>query len=48
MADETFPDSDAPYDPVTGFNGGPIVGPQPTGGPLTALAAAALIDKEVG
>jgi hypothetical protein len=36
-------------DPVYGINGGPVEGPVGTlGVPLTAAAAAALIQKEVG
>ncbi len=38
-----------PVEPVVGVNGGPIEGPVGTEGvPLTAAAAAALVQKEVG
>lgn len=37
-----------PVEPVVGVNGGPIVGPPPNGKAMTAQAAAALIQKEVG
>lgn len=34
-------------EPVVGVNGGPIVGPPPSGRAMTAKAAAALVQKEV-
>jgi hypothetical protein len=37
-----------PVEPVVGVNGGAIEGPEPDGKAMTAKAAAALVQKDVG